>query len=130
MCSRSTALRPARREPRRPAARDKLRDGVEAALLSLGNGFLSDSDNGALRERLRKGELSLPDFFGQLLRLVYRLILARHKIRDQYGANLWFDRGAGWPTVASLPPSGCLPRGAFNDGADGGDDAEEEEHCA
>jgi hypothetical protein len=56
------------------AARDRLRDGVEAALVSLGNGFLSDSDNGALRERLRKGELSLPDFFGQLLRLVYRLI--------------------------------------------------------
>jgi len=56
------------------AARDRLRDGVEAALLSLGNGFLSDSDNGALRERLRKGELPLPGFFGQLLRLIYRLI--------------------------------------------------------
>jgi hypothetical protein len=56
------------------AARDRLRDGVEAALLILGNGFLSDSENGALRERLRKGELLLPDFFGQLLRLVYRLI--------------------------------------------------------
>jgi hypothetical protein len=56
------------------AARDRLRDGVEAALLSLGNGFLSDSDNGALRDRLGKGELPLPDFFGQLLRLVYRLI--------------------------------------------------------
>jgi hypothetical protein len=55
-------------------ARDRLRDSVEAALLSLGNGFLSDSDNSALRERLRKGELPLPDFFGQLLRLVYRLI--------------------------------------------------------
>jgi hypothetical protein len=56
------------------AARDRLRDGVEAALLSLGGGFLSDSNNSALRERLRKGELPLSDFFGQLLRLVYRLI--------------------------------------------------------
>ena len=33
------------------AARDRLRDGVEAALLSLGNGFLSHPDNAALRER-------------------------------------------------------------------------------
>jgi N-6 DNA Methylase len=56
------------------AARDRLRDGVESALLSLGNGLLSHSDNGALRERLRTGLLSLPEFFGQLLRLVYRLI--------------------------------------------------------
>jgi hypothetical protein len=56
------------------AARDRLRDGVEAALLSLGHGFLSHSDNGSLRERLRTGALPLPDFFGQLLRLVYRLI--------------------------------------------------------
>lgn len=34
------------------AARDRLRDGVEAALLSFGNGFLAHLDNGALRERL------------------------------------------------------------------------------
>jgi len=56
------------------AARDRLRDGVEAALLSVGNGFLAHSNNGALRERLRSRELSLTDFFSQLLRLVYRLI--------------------------------------------------------
>ena len=56
------------------AARDKLRDGVEAALISLGNGFLSHADNIALREKLRTGTLPLPEFFGQLLRLVYRLI--------------------------------------------------------
>jgi hypothetical protein len=56
------------------AARDRLRDGVEAALLSFGNGFLGHPDNGALREKLRSGELPLSDFFGQLLRLVYRLI--------------------------------------------------------
>ena len=56
------------------AARERLRDGVEAALLALGNGFLAHPQNGALRDRLTKGELPLPDFFGQLLRLVYRLI--------------------------------------------------------
>jgi hypothetical protein len=56
------------------AARDRLRDGVEAALLSFGNGFLAHPDNGALREKLHSGELSVTDFFGQLLRLVYRLI--------------------------------------------------------
>src|SRR5262245_31541231 len=38
---------------------------------------------------------------------------------------IWFVRGARWPTVGSLLSSGCLPRGTFNDGADG-DNAEEE----
>jgi N-6 DNA Methylase len=56
------------------AARDNLRDGVEAALLSLGTGFLSHTENAALRERLSAGAMPLPEFFGQLLRLVYRLI--------------------------------------------------------
>jgi hypothetical protein len=56
------------------AARDRLRDGVEAALLSFGKGFLAHPDNGALRDKLHSGEVSLSDFFGQLLRLVYRLI--------------------------------------------------------
>ena len=55
-------------------ARERLRDGVEAALLSLGNGFLRHPDNGPLRQRLHDGALPLPEFFGQLLRLVYRLI--------------------------------------------------------
>jgi hypothetical protein len=56
------------------AARDKLRDGFEAAVLALGNGFLSHAGNATLREKLHSGALRLPDFFGQLLRLVYRLI--------------------------------------------------------
>jgi hypothetical protein len=55
-------------------ARENLRDGVEAALLSLGNGFLSHTENVALRENVRTGALQLPEFFGLLLRLVYRLI--------------------------------------------------------
>jgi hypothetical protein len=55
-------------------ARKNLRDGVEEALLSLGTGFLSHAENATLRERLSTGALPLSEFFGQLLRLVYRLI--------------------------------------------------------
>jgi hypothetical protein len=44
------------------AAREKLRDGVEAALLSLGAGFLSHTENDALRQRLSSGALPLPEF--------------------------------------------------------------------
>jgi hypothetical protein len=56
------------------AARERLRDGFEAALLALGNGFLSHAGNDALRQRLHANALPLPDFFGELLGLVYRLI--------------------------------------------------------
>lgn len=55
-------------------ARDKLRDGVEAALLLLGQGFLEHPANSALADRLRSGALPLPEYFAALLRLVYRLI--------------------------------------------------------
>jgi hypothetical protein len=56
------------------AARDRLRDGVEAALRALGNGFLYHAANDSLRQRLTAGELSAAAFQQQLLRLVYRLI--------------------------------------------------------
>ena len=50
-------------------------------MLALGQGFLAE--NPALRERVVKGELALADYFGQLLRLVYRLIfLAVAEERD------------------------------------------------
>ena len=56
-------------------ARDKLRDGVEAALLSLGQRLhVAPQQFGALREKLHSGALPLPEFFSQLLRLVHRLI--------------------------------------------------------
>lgn len=55
-------------------ARDRLRVGVEAALLVLGNGFLAHPENTALRNRVVNGELPVSEYFGQLLRLVYRLI--------------------------------------------------------
>lgn len=55
-------------------ARDALRDGVEQALLTLGNGFLSHPGNAALREALACNRLDTREFFQQLLRLVYRQI--------------------------------------------------------
>lgn len=54
--------------------RDQLRDGVEAALLSFGNGFLNHPDNGSLRDSLRHGSLTAKTYHQQLLRLVYRLL--------------------------------------------------------
>jgi len=56
------------------AARERLSIGVKEALLALGNGFLSNAANTDLRDRLTGGRLPLPQFFNELLRLVYRLI--------------------------------------------------------
>lgn len=56
------------------AARDKLRRGVEAALIELGQGFIEHQANGALRQALTEGKLSRQGYFEELLRLVYRLI--------------------------------------------------------
>ncbi|HNT74228.1 MAG TPA: restriction endonuclease, partial [Anaerolineae bacterium] len=53
--------------------RERLRDGVEQALLILGNGFLAQRGSEALRARL-KSELPAPAYYRQLLRLVYRLL--------------------------------------------------------
>ncbi|MBC8745100.1 MULTISPECIES: Eco57I restriction-modification methylase domain-containing protein [Paraburkholderia] len=55
-------------------ARARLREGFEEALLLLGQGFLAHSANQALRKALHDGTLKKQDYFGQLLRLVYRLI--------------------------------------------------------
>src|SRR5262249_41078243 len=51
-----------------------LRGGVERALQVFGEGFTSHPKTVDLREALRKGQLSLSEFHGQLLRVVYRLI--------------------------------------------------------
>jgi hypothetical protein len=55
-------------------AREHLRNGVEDALVALGQGFLSHPENKTLRAALQDGALSTRDYFSQLLRLVYRLI--------------------------------------------------------
>lgn len=56
------------------AARGKLRAGFEEALAILGQGFVAHPENRALREALHKGTLHREQYYGQLLRLVYRLI--------------------------------------------------------
>ncbi len=55
-------------------ALDRLRSGVETALIELGTGFLRHPENLALREALKDGWLSKEDYFRQLLRLVYRVL--------------------------------------------------------
>lgn len=56
-------------------ALEQLRDGVEQAITALGGGFLAHTTNAALREQLRSGTLNAQDYYRQLLRLVYRLIV-------------------------------------------------------
>jgi hypothetical protein len=55
-------------------AREFLRQGVEEALMALGQGFLVHPDNQGLRAQLQNGQLTTRDYFNQLLRMVYRLI--------------------------------------------------------
>jgi len=55
-------------------ALDSLRNGVEEAIKAFGSGFISNPANGPLKDKLRSGELSLQDYYRQLLRLAYRLI--------------------------------------------------------
>ncbi|MFP8968489.1 Eco57I restriction-modification methylase domain-containing protein [Pokkaliibacter sp. CJK22405] len=54
--------------------REGLRNGVEQALLVLGEGFIQHPANQQLRQQLDNGELSKDAYFQQLLRLIYRLI--------------------------------------------------------
>ena len=56
------------------AAKEKLRLGVEAALLELGAGFLENPANGELRDALITGKITRQAYYEELLRLVYRLI--------------------------------------------------------
>jgi hypothetical protein len=56
-------------------ALDDLRKNVEQAISELGSGFLSHPANGRLLEKLRTGTLSALDYYNQLLRLVYRLLI-------------------------------------------------------
>jgi len=54
--------------------REGLRNGVEQALLTLGQGFLQHPANHTLRAALNDGALNKDAYFQQLLRLIYRLI--------------------------------------------------------
>ena len=71
-------------------AKERLRDGVQLAIQTFGAGFYTCSSNAALHQRLRSGELSTQDYYRQLLRLVYRLLMlmvAEDK-RTESGRNL------------------------------------------
>ena len=68
-------------------ARDKLRDGVESAIIALGCGVLEHPANQVLRARLRNRELAPEELQRQLLRIVYRLLFllvaeARNLLHD------------------------------------------------
>lgn len=59
--------------------REKLRDGVEKALVQLGNGFIQHPQNEHLRQKLGiipnyEAEITNYEFYRQLLRLIYRLL--------------------------------------------------------
>ena len=54
--------------------REGLRRGVTEALITLGQGFIQNPANDALRVKLQTGGLTRDDYFAQLLRLVYRFI--------------------------------------------------------
>lgn len=71
-CALETWRASAREEGTR--ARDRLRGGFEEAILALGQGFLAHPSNQALRRALHDGTLSKKGYFGELLRLAYRLI--------------------------------------------------------
>ena len=78
-------------------AREKLRDGVEAAIKALGAGFLTSKhqSRSAIRQKLATEELSTQDYYRQLLRLVYRLLLllVAEEKRDESGDNLLHPPG-------------------------------------
>lgn len=54
--------------------RDRLRDGVEAALKILGTGFLQHPQSKGLRDKFESEILTERDFYRQLLMLIYRLL--------------------------------------------------------
>lgn len=54
--------------------RDRLRDGVEAALKIFANGFINNSRNSDLRQEISSGKLAPQHFYRQLLRLIYRFL--------------------------------------------------------
>ncbi|MET7297661.1 N-6 DNA methylase [Embleya sp. NPDC005575] len=59
-------------------ALNQLRDGVRDAIATLGSGFLQETANAGLRERIARGSasdgLTLADYHRSLLRTVYRLL--------------------------------------------------------
>ncbi|MEI7936152.1 MAG: hypothetical protein WCK27_05630 [Verrucomicrobiota bacterium] len=102
------------------AALTDLRGGVEKALQILGQGFVSHPKNTALREALRKGEVKLSDFHGQLLRIVYRLIfLFVAEDRELEGISLLHPPFDAWNEGRGT--SSARPKGSPSPPAAGGE---------
>lgn len=55
-------------------ALEDLYPGVKLAIAALGTGLVAHAGNGALRERLRTGQLPRQEFYRQVLRVIYRLL--------------------------------------------------------
>ena len=81
------------------AARDRLAAQVQQVLKVLGSGFLSA--NYSLATQVKSGQLHLPDWFNELLRLVYRLIFLMvaedrnllHPTNSRLDARQLYDEG-------------------------------------
>lgn len=54
--------------------REHLREGVEDAILIFANGFLSHPSNEKLRGSFDNGAISAPEYYRQILRLIYRFL--------------------------------------------------------
>ena len=82
-------------ESRGTRAREKLRSGVENAINALGAGFLETRGNEQLKQRLTTGTLDKQDYYRQLLRMVYRLLLllVAEEKKDENGQNLLHPPG-------------------------------------
>ncbi len=110
------------------AARERLRENVEEALLSLGQGFLDGNPD--LREKLDSGTLTDQDWFEQLLRIIYRLIFiavteerdllhapdAKPATKQLYGDSYSFAhmRERSTRRDSTRPAWGCLGRRAHH----------------
>lgn len=103
-------------------ARDRLRDGVEEALLALGTGFLSHPANGELRKFVGSGVIPPQAYFEQCLHLVYRLIFLfvaedRDLLHPKQTAAIKRQRYAEGYSVSALRQS-SVRRSAYDAHAD------------
>ena len=100
-------------------ALDKLRDGVEEAIRTLGEGFMQHP-NEALEARLRAGSLSADELQRQLLRVVYRLLFllvaeSRDLLLDPQATQASRDRYRRFYSVERLCELATHRRGSAHD---------------
>ena len=76
-----------------------LLSSVQRAINTLGSGFLAYPTNHSLREKLRDGKLQPQNYYQQVLRLVYRLMIlfvAEHRgVLPQLQADKSMRKGYG-----------------------------------